>query len=109
MAAIKPTTSNQNSLAFTNVIRRSWKAGRPEENAEITLKILDGEKGPRRDAVVLNSGAALYIAGRAESMEEGVRMAEVIIDSGKAKRKLEELPPVPEARRIGYDIGSHSG
>lgn len=41
--------------------------------------------------MVLNSGAALYIAGRAESMEEGVRMAEEIIDSGKAKRKLEEF------------------
>ena len=63
----------------------------PEENAAITLSILEGEKGPRRDAVVLNSGAALYIAGKAESMEAGVRMAEDIISSGRAKKKLEEF------------------
>lgn len=78
-------------FGFHKCDKKELEGGTPEENAEITLKILDGEKGPRRDAVVLNSGAALYIAGRAESMEEGVRMAEEIIDSGKAKRKLEEF------------------
>ena len=65
--------------------------GTPAENAEITRAILSGEKGPKREAVALNSGAALYIAGRAASLKEGVKMAEELIDSGKAKEKLEEF------------------
>ncbi|MDD2981040.1 MAG: anthranilate phosphoribosyltransferase [Hespellia sp.] len=65
--------------------------GTPEENAEITKAILDGEKGPRRNAVVLNSAAALYVAGKCESIKEGVTMAEELIDSGKAKQKLEDF------------------
>ena len=66
--------------------------GTPAENAEITKKILKGEeRGPKRQAVCLNAGAALYIAGKAESIEKGVRMAEELIDSGAALRKLEEF------------------
>lgn len=65
--------------------------GTPQENAEITRAILKGEKGPKRDAVVLNAGAALYVAGKAESMEGGVRLAEETIDSGKALAKLEQF------------------
>ena len=78
-------------FGFGRCDKKALEGGTPEENAEITKSILNGEKGPRRDAVALNAGAALYIAGRAGSMEEGVRMAEEIIDSGKAKRKLEEF------------------
>lgn len=65
--------------------------GEPKENAEITLAILKGKKGAKRNAVVLNAGAALYLAGKANSIESGVRLAEEIIDSGKAKKKLEEF------------------
>ena len=66
--------------------------GTPAENAEITKKILKGEeRGPKRQAVCLNAGTALYIAGKAESIEKGVRMAEELIDSGAALRKLEEF------------------
>lgn len=65
--------------------------GTPEENAAITRAILDGEKSPRRDAVCMNAGAALYVAGKAESLEAGVALAEELIDSGKAKEKLEEF------------------
>ena len=66
--------------------------GTPAENAEITKAILKGEeKGPKRQAVCLNAGAALYIAGKAETMEAGVRMAEELIDSGAALKKLEEF------------------
>lgn len=57
------------------------------ENAEITKKILKGEeRGPKRQAVCLNAGAALYIAGKAESIEKGVRMAEELIDSSSFKK-----------------------
>lgn len=66
--------------------------GTPAENAEITKAILKGEeKGPKRQAVCLNAGAALYIAGKAVSIEEGVKLAESLIDSGAALKKLEEF------------------
>lgn len=66
--------------------------GTPAENAEITKAILKGEeKGPKRQAVCLNAGAALYIAGKAASIEEGVKLAESLIDSGAALKKLKEF------------------
>ena len=65
--------------------------GNPGENAEITLSILNGQKGPKRNAVVLNSAAALYVAGKADSIEDGVRLASEIIDSGRAKKQLEKF------------------
>lgn len=66
--------------------------GTPERNAAITRAILSGEdRSTRRDAVCMNAGAALFIAGAANSVEEGVRMAEELIDSGKAAEKLAEF------------------
>ena len=66
--------------------------GTPAENAEITKAILKGEeRGPKRQAVCLNAGAALYIAGKTASIEEGVKLAESLIDSGAALKKLEEF------------------
>ena len=62
--------------------------GDAKENAEITLAVLNGEKGPRRNAVLLNSAAGLYVAGKVDSLEEGVKLAEEIIDSGKALNQL---------------------
>lgn len=63
--------------------------GTPEENAKITRAILDGEKGPKRNAVLMNAGASLYIGGKAESLKEGVALAAELIDSGRAKETLE--------------------
>ena len=65
--------------------------GTPEENAAITRSILEGKKGPKRNATALNAGAGLYVAGRAESLKEGIRMAEHLIDSGAAKARLDEF------------------
>lgn len=65
--------------------------GTPKENAVITRGVLEGSKGPRRNAVTMNAGAGLYVAGKAASIEEGVRLAEQLIDSGAAKRRLEEF------------------
>lgn len=76
---------------YTRCKKEDLEGGTPAENAEITRSILNGEKGPKRDAVALNSGAALYIAGKAASLKAGVKMAEELIDSGKAKEKLEEF------------------
>lgn len=65
--------------------------GTPEENAAITRRILSGEQGTRRTAVVLNAGAGLYIAGKAPTLEKGVRLAEELIDSGKALAALDDF------------------
>lgn len=65
--------------------------GTPQENAEITRAILKGEKGPKRNAAVLNAAAALYVGGKADSMQAGVRLAEEILDSGKALKQLEKF------------------
>ncbi|MDD5949443.1 MAG: anthranilate phosphoribosyltransferase [Lachnospiraceae bacterium] len=76
-------------FGFEKCDKSALVGGTPEENAAITRAILDGEKGSRRNAVVLNAGAALYIAGKCPSMEAGVRMAEELIDSGAAKAQLD--------------------
>ena len=65
--------------------------GTPAENARITRAVLAGEKGPKRNAVLLNAGAALYIGGKAETAADGVALAAELIDSGKAAQVLEAL------------------
>jgi anthranilate phosphoribosyltransferase len=65
------------------------RGGTPEENAATTRAILAGDHGPRRDLAVLNAGAAIYAAGRAGSVGEGVAEAQAAIDSGAAARTLE--------------------
>lgn len=68
--------------------------GDAKENAKITLSILNGEKGPKRNAVLLNSAAGLYVAGKVKSLKEGVKLAEEVIDSGKALKQLEKFVEV---------------
>jgi anthranilate phosphoribosyltransferase len=65
--------------------------GTPEENAAASRAVLAGEAGPRRDLVLLNAGAAIYVGGRAESLADGVEKAAESIDSGEARRLLERL------------------
>ena len=62
--------------------------GTAADNAAITLAVLNGEKGPARDIVVLNTACALYTAQKAATVEEGISLAERSIDSGAALRKL---------------------
>lgn len=72
--------------------------GNPEENAVITKAILSGEeKGPKRDAVVLNAAACIYIAGKADSIEAAVKVAEEMIDSGKALEVLNKFVELTNA------------
>ena len=79
-------------FGYTRCSKEELAGGTPEENAEITKAIVNGtEKGPKRQAVCMNAGAALYIAGKAESLEAGVKMAENLIDSGAAAAKLREF------------------
>lgn len=79
-------------FGYTRCTKEELTGGTPEENAGITRKILSGEdRGAKRCAVCRNAGAAIYIAGKAATMEEGVRMAERLIDEGAAARKLEQF------------------
>lgn len=72
--------------------REDLTGGTPKENAAITRSILDGSlTGPKRSAVCMNAGAALYITGKTPSIEAGIQMAESLIDSGAALKKLEEF------------------
>ena len=87
-------------FGFETCSKEELKGGTPEENARITRGILQGEKGPKRNAVLMNAGAALYIGGKAESLKEGIELAAELIDTGKAMETLEkfiELSNRPEA------------
>ena len=78
-------------FGFERCTKAELVGGTPEENAGITRAILSGEKGPKRNAVLMNAGAALYIGGKAESMKEGITLAAELIDSGKAAETLEQF------------------
>ncbi len=79
-------------FGFERCTKEDLKGGTPEENAEITRAILNGrEKGHKRNAVLMNAGAALYIAGKAGTLEGGIKLAADIIDSGKAAETLEKM------------------
>lgn len=78
-------------FGFERCTKEDLKGGTPEENAAITRSVLGGEKGHKRNAVLLNAGAALYIGGKAASMKDGIKLAADIIDSGKALEILEKF------------------
>ncbi len=78
-------------FGFETCSKDDLKGGTPAENAQITRDILNGAKGHKKNAVLMNAGAALYIGGKAESMKEGVKLAAEIIDSGKAAKTLEKI------------------
>ena len=74
--------------------REDLRGGTPEENAKITLSILSGAEGHKRNAVLMNAGAALYIGGKAGSMKEGIALAAELIDSRRALETLNKLREV---------------
>ena len=77
-------------FGFERCKKEDLVGGTPEENAAITRSILDGtDKGPKRNTVLMNAGAALYICDKASSLEEGVKLAADLIDSGKALEAME--------------------
>ena len=87
-------------FGFARCAREDLKGGTPAENAAITRAILNGAQGHKRNAVLLNAGAALYIAGKADTMKDGVALARELIDSGAAARTLEKLIVVSN-REVG--------
>lgn len=78
-------------FGFERCTKDNLKGGTPEENAKITREILGGAKGHKRNAVLMNAGAALYIGGKAETLKDGIALAAKIIDSGKALETLDKL------------------
>jgi anthranilate phosphoribosyltransferase len=78
-------------VGLSRSVYEDLAGGSPEANAETARRIFAGEQGPPRDLAVLNAGAAIYAAGRADGLEAGVRAAEAAIDSGAATRALERL------------------
>ena len=78
-------------FGFTKCAKDELKGGSPQDNAGITRDILSGAKGPKRDAVLLNAGASLYIGGKAPSFEDGIKLAAELIDSGAAMQTLDKF------------------
>lgn len=78
-------------FGLTRCTREDLRGGDPAENAQIAIAVLKGEKGPRRDTVLMNAGAGLYIAGKVSSIADGIRLAGELIDSGKALTVMETL------------------
>ncbi len=78
-------------FGFERCTKADLVGGMPEENAAITREILSGQKGHKRNAVLMNAGAGLYLGGKAESMKDGVALAAELIDSGKAMATLEKF------------------
>jgi anthranilate synthase/phosphoribosyltransferase len=88
---IRERTVNPQDLGLPLCTLEDLKGGSLKTNCEIALSVLKGDRGARRDAVVLNAAAAIYLSGAAENLEEGVEKAELSIDSGAAMKKLEDL------------------
>ena len=83
-------TSEQ--FGFERCTKDDLLGGTPQENAAITRGILSGEiQGHKRNAVLLNAGAAIYIGGKADSMADGIKLAAELIDSGKALAVLDKF------------------
>ena len=87
----KSYTIAPEDFGFERCTKEDLKGGTPEENAKITREILGGAKGHKRNAVLMNAGAALYIGGKAETLKDGIALAAEIIDSGKALETLDKL------------------
>lgn len=82
---------NPEQLGMNLATNEDIKGGSAKENAEVIVNILKGHKGHKRDIVVLNSAAALYVGNVSASIKEGIKLAEELIDSGKAYEKMNEL------------------
>jgi len=100
--AVSPISINPASLGFPPPLQGAFRGGAADENAAIVRSLLEGERGARRDIVLLNAGAAIWVAGVAESLEEGVELARRSIDSGAARERLAMLIAASGA---GADVG----
>jgi len=91
MGEVKTYTVKPEDFGIKRSRAKDLAGGTPEENAKMIMAILGGEKGPKRDIVVLNAAAALLVGGVAQNFEDGIRLAEESIDSGKASGRLDRF------------------
>jgi anthranilate phosphoribosyltransferase len=88
---IRRLTVTPEEFGLKRVALKEIQGGNASMNADITIKVLKGKKGPSRDVVLMNAGAAIYIGSKSESMGDGIRLARESIDSGEALNRLELL------------------
>jgi anthranilate phosphoribosyltransferase len=88
---VKSFIINPRGLGLPHAQLADLQGGTPEENASMTLAILKGEPGPKRDVVMLNAAAGLLVGGAAADFKEGIRLAGESLDSGRALKVLENL------------------
>ena len=88
----KTYTIQPEDFGLTRGTKQDIEGGEPEYNAQISRAILSGElTGPKRNVVLLNAACGLYVAGKAECIQDGIALAAELIDTGKALEKLEEF------------------
>ena len=100
--AVSPFSINPAGLGIPPPLQGALRGGTADENAEIVRSLLEGESGARRDIVLINAGAAVWVAGAAEDLEEGIELSRRSIDSGAARERLEYLIAASNA---GADVG----
>jgi anthranilate phosphoribosyltransferase len=88
---LPPYQVSPSGLGFKKAGLDEIRGGSPEDNAQILRRILGGERGAKRDVVAVNAAAALVVGGKAKDLREGARLAEEVIDSGRALEKLTAL------------------
>ncbi len=88
---LPPYEVSPREFGFKEASLAEIRGGTPEDNAQILRRLLSGERGPKRDIVVMNAAAVLVVGGKARDLLEGDRLAEEVIDSGKALEKLDTL------------------
>jgi anthranilate phosphoribosyltransferase len=88
---VSPFSIDPAALGIPPPLPGALRGGTADQNAKIVRSLLDGEAGARRDIVLINAGAALWVAGAAKDLEEGMELARQSIDSGAARERLEKL------------------
>lgn len=96
----KSYTITPEDFGFERCTKADLLGGTPENNARITMEILKGQVSHKRNAVLLNAGAALYVGGKAETIKEGINLAGELIDSGKAFNILERFIEVSNSEEV---------
>jgi anthranilate phosphoribosyltransferase len=94
---VKEYTLDPEEVGLRRCAMADLHGGSAEQSAVIVRGVLSGDQGPARDVVLLNSGAALYVSGSAATIQDGIKLAAESIDTGKARRKLEQLVELTNA------------
>ena len=88
---VKSYTITPEQFGLRSAAMADIRGGNAQENAQIVINLLNGEKGPKRDIVLLNAGAAIYVGNKAKDLQEGIKLAAASIDNGQASKKLAQL------------------